>query len=292
MHAYYQALVDAGHRVDVLIPVRGGGYTLDGVRYEHVGANLWPKLMRSDAAISIHGDNANLHRTALAEKRLSIRFVHGTHDTIFHKLTKHGEPSLTVFNSHSLAEVVGYEGNQMVCHPYVDPAKFATTPGDHITLVNLINSKGYQTFDALARYLPDRAFLGVKGGYAHGDQPKEVRRNVTMISPTSNVRDDVLARTRILLMPSEHETWGMIGVEAMCAGIPVIAHPTPGLREALGKAGLFADRDDLDAWLDIIERLDDPKEYQAASKRARARADALAKDDGRQRFVKAVEELK
>lgn len=289
MHAYHAALVEAGHHVDVLIPDRTNLYVLDGVHYNHLGAMLWPKLTKADACLSIHGDDARLHRTALAERKPSIRFVHGTHDTLFHDLVKYGNPTLTVFNSHSLAAHVGYQGPQMVCHPYVDPAKFEVEPGDAITLVNLIDSKGYKTFDMLAQYLPGRPFLGVRGGY--GQQPTEARRNIKLISPTGNVRDDILAKTRILLMPSEHETWGLIGVEAMCAGIPVIAHPTPGLVEALGNAGIFVDRDDIDGWLDVIEDLDNPAKYKAASKKAKARAAELAKDDSRTRFIRVLEEL-
>ncbi len=289
MHAYYRALVDAGHRVDVLTP-RHETYELEGVHYEFMAHHLWPKLQRTDVALSIHGDNASLHKTALSEGRKSVRFVHGTHDSILHKLIKHGEPTLTVFNSYSLAAQVDYDGPQMVCHPYVDTDKFVTTPGDRITLVNMIPAKGVEVFDALARYMPARKFLGVQGGY--GDQAQHGRRNVEVIAPTGNVRDDILGRTRILLMPSEHETWGMIGIEAMSCGIPVIAHPTPGLKEALAEGGIFCDRDDLDAWLDTIEALDDPKKYQAAARKSLARVAELKNDDSRARFVASMEGLK
>ena len=76
-------------------------------------------------------------------------------------------------------------------------------------------------------------------------------------------------------MPSAYETWGMVGVEAMTNGIPVIAHPTPGLRESLGDAGIFVDRDDPRAWAAEICRLGDPGEYALASQAARKRADDL-----------------
>jgi len=289
MHQYYAGLVAAGHKVIVQVPDRIKSYDIDGVHVEHLGSNMRPRFARTDVCVSIHGDDARLHRVAMTERMPSVRFVHGTHDTLFHNLVKHGEPTLTVFNSHSLAEYVGYTGEHMVCHPIIDPTKFATTPGDAITLVNLIEPKGYLTFDALARYLPKRLFLGVRGGY--GPQPEgQARKNVTIIKPTGNVRDDILAKTRILLMPSDHETWGMIGVEAMCS-VPVIAHPTPGLKESLGPAGLFADRDDLDAWLDIIEDLDDPRKYARQVKLCKQRVDQLAKDDSLTRFIKKLEEV-
>jgi len=70
-------------------------------------------------------------------------------------------------------------------------------------------------------------------------------------------------------MPSEYESWGRVGVEAMASGIPVIAHPTPGLQESLGDAGVFVDRNDIDGWERAIRRLLTPRAYGTASKKAR-----------------------
>ena len=59
------------------------------------------------------------------------------------------------------------------------------------------------------------------------------------------------------------------------SGIPVVAHPTPGLVESLGEASIFADRADLDAWEAAVKRLFSPKIYPQASKAAAARAAGL-----------------
>jgi glycosyltransferase involved in cell wall biosynthesis len=92
-------------------------------------------------------------------------------------------------------------------------------------------------------------------------------------------------------MPSERETWGMTGVEAMASGIPVIAHPTPGLLESLGDAGVFVDRSDADGWVEQIERLHDPTEWATASAKALTRAAELRDlmRDDIARFVTEVE---
>jgi glycosyltransferase involved in cell wall biosynthesis len=83
----------------------------------------------------------------------------------------------------------------------------------------------------------------------------------------------------------------MVGLEAMCSGIPVIAHPAMGPKEAMGADAQYADRDDLDSWIDLIEALDDPKVYAKWSTKALRRAHKHAADDGVTRFVEKVEEM-
>jgi len=86
----------------------------------------------------------------------------------------------------------------------------------------------------------------------------------------------VLARTRVLLVPSSYESWGRAAVEAMAAGIPVVASPTPGLVEALGADWpFFAPHTNLDAWERALVELDDPVRYAEASSAALARAEQL-----------------
>jgi glycosyltransferase involved in cell wall biosynthesis len=51
----------------------------------------------------------------------------------------------------------------------------------------------------------------------------------------------------------------------MSSGIPVIAHPAPGLEESLSYAGIFLNREDYGAWEAAIRKLDDADEYQEQS---------------------------
>ena len=285
---YLAALAAEGHQVDLLLANRTKPFVHEGV---HVtGAEwVWQYFDKADVVISNHGDDRRLHRLAANAHKPSIRFIHGAHDAFIFNLVEFGEPTLTVFNSHSLAAHTGYKGPQLVAHPILRPEEYATTPGDSITLVNLIKPKGVELFDQLARYLPHHTFLGVKGGYDEAHQVTMHRPNITTISKTRRMREDVYARTRILLMPSDYETWGLVGVEAFCSGIPVIAHPTPGLQESLGDAGLFCDRNDLHAWIDTIEMLNDPAVYEVQSQLCLQRAAQLAADDSLQRFIKIVD---
>jgi len=119
--------------------------------------------------------------------------------------------------------------------------------------------------------MPERTFIGVEGNYNHNEPPPEDLANVRIVPNGPNIRQ-VYEQTRILLVPSEYESWSRCAIEASTSGIPVIAAPTPGLLESLGEAGIFADQGDTVAWLRNIENLDEPRTYQAASDAVRARA--------------------
>jgi glycosyltransferase involved in cell wall biosynthesis len=163
-------------------------------------------------------------------------------------------------------------------------------PGYSITLVNLNENKGCKVFYEMAKRFPEFRFLGVVGG--HGEQIiDDSMPNVTIQPQTANMKEDVWRRTRILLMPSIYESYGMAGVEALASGIPVLAHPTEGLRESQGPFGEFLDRGDLDAWEKALERLSDPEEWRVASVLAKKRSNELDPAPELDRWVMEVERL-
>lgn len=170
-----------------------------------------------------------------------------------------------------------WPGPQIVVHPVVEPEYYRCERGESITLVNPTVGKGQKTFYDLAQMMPQRSFITAQGGY--GDQvpcPKSLTGlgriehifyddqgteqtcfglpNVTHLKNDPDIRN-VFRKTKVLLMPSDYESFGRVGIEAACAGIPTIAHPTPGLKEAFGDAAIFCDRNDVAAWFMEIERL-------------------------------------
>lgn len=297
-HALLRALVQRGHGVDVVLAVA------DGEPYEVDGVRVWPHRDKADpfrfiddaSVIVTHVESAG-RPIALGNAR-GVPVVQIAHNTgVFtESALRRRSAALTVFNSRQVsASLSGLCVRSVIVHPPVDPADYATTPGDAVTLVNLSEDKGADVFYALAERIPDRPFLGVRGGYGvqitpHG--PGDVP-NVTVLDhvPPDQMRDQVYARTRVLLMPSAHESWGRAGVEAMCSGIPVIAAPTPGLRESLGDAGVFCDRGDIDAWETALRRLLDGRRWKAASRKAKARATELDPADDLDRWCREVEVL-
>lgn len=289
--ATHELLVHAARRGHVVTVCRYFGqrkpYYLDGIEVV-TGANRAVRLAPdADVVVSHLGDDGRAHRAAIEAGVPSVRMGHG-HGASAHAMAG---AALVVFNSAALAAVTDWDGPSIVVHPPVNAAAHRVlSRGDAVTLVNLTDDKGVRTWWKAAERLPERTFLGVRGGY--GPQRDECARcpNVIVAGPVADMRT-IWSRTRVLLMPSIHETFGMAAVEAMVSGIPVIAHPTPGLVESLGDAGMFVHRDDLDGWIEAIEALDDPVEYHDASVAALRRAFDLAAEDGADRFVDALEAL-
>jgi len=154
-----------------------------------------------------------------------------------------------IYNADWTVGVNGYKNDHIVCHPMcVFPEGEST--GMYVTLVNCCENKGGHVLKALAER--DIACLGVEGAYG-----KQIEGDFELIDHTEDIFD-VLRLTKVLIMPSKYESWGRVGVEAMCMGVPVIAHETPGTRESLGDAAWYCDRDNIEEWVDSIKRVGGP----------------------------------
>lgn len=229
-----------------------------------------------------------------------VGVVHNTSASM-HSVLGSRRGALQVFNSHSTKTALAGVGG-IICRPPFVVGDHATedvmlarktTAPDRVTLVNLNMDKGVLLFWDLAARMPDTKFLGVMGAYGPQTVAHPQRGalpNVDIIGPThpSEMGRRVWSRTRVLIAPSSAESWGMTAVEALCCGIPVVAHPTPGLRESLGDAGTWVDRNNASGWMQAINDV-----WCADSVPLRRRALDLEAEIQRdvQAFVHAVERL-
>ncbi len=292
MHDLLRAMVQDGWTVDVILstPMKGYDepYEIDGVKvYPFTDRLQLIKAVNKSQILITHLENSE--RTAIVGKKYrcpTVQIIHNDMD-ITKGYVRTG-CDLAVYNTDwvrdsfvkSEIKVPG-----IVVHPRVDlsrvqfPKGFRKTEQKYITLVNLWagvpkrqSGKGSEVFYALAERFPKEKFMGVIGGY--GDQDIRDLPNVTIQPHTSDIVQDVYRKTKILLMPSHYESFGRVAVEGACVGIPTIASPTPGLREALDVNGTYADPFDIDAWEKELTKLLDKTEYNAASKNAKAQAKA------------------
>lgn len=309
-----QALGEAGHEVHVCtseMPEGPSMYTHGAVtvhcrRGVKASADCAMR-MRPDVLVSHHQDAV---KAIMLGKRLGVPSVFIQHNTFaVDQQSLRLDPDLVVFNSDWIARQWSKRARTwMVVNPPVRPSEHETTPGDCVTLVNLSQHKGVQMWSRLARHFPNTPFLGVKG--SHGQQITWGHPpNCEIIGQTSNMRDEVWCRTRVLLMPSVYESWGMAGVEAMASGIPVLANGTPGLRESLGGAGIFPgglasvstpvpetyrvmQRGAVAAWTSALKPLlENQQAWDEASTRARIRSKELDPAVQLGQWIRAVEDL-
>lgn len=231
----------------------------------------WADIIISHLDYSVH--TRNLCRIL---RKPFIHLAHSDHDySSQSNMLPNMPPHAAVYNAKWVAEKLAYKMPSCVLYPPVDPNYYNVCDdpdkNEYIALINLNENKGGKIFYGIAKAMPDKKFLGIKGSY--DEQILEDLPNVMIVENTSDIRK-YYKQIRILLMPSKYESWGRTATEAMANGIPVIFSWTPGLNENIGsKAGIsIGDRNDVDLWVKKIKSLDNKKTYKAASSLARNRA--------------------
>lgn len=319
VHVAMRDMVQRGHEVEVICKPaesepRFDPYVHEGVkvtrppddlRYLHSWIIDYIRNYNPDLLLTHLDLTFSAMQLALDTDKPLAHFVHNSDQLNFHRVGPH-KCQLAIFNSQWIAEAQHWQGPQVIIHPVIEPERYRCAKGDKITLVNPTPGKGESTFYGLSRLLPDYQFLVVKSVYGEQVFPPSIPAhsfpNVEFMQHTADIRE-VFRKTRVVLMPSLYESYGRVAVEAACAGIPAIVHPTEGLLESLGadkpgwlldftrarlrdsriptpeqlqggwvsSAGIFCDRDDLQSWRLQIERLYTDEVYY------RSRADAALK---------------
>lgn len=278
IHDLLRYLVNEGWEAQVLVKDSDKEeYEIDGVKVNHGDRKaLIPYVANSDITISHLECSERTHLVSRMWGKPSIHLVHNNHP-----LTKRWSASATglIYNTQWISQDEKFAAHNrtmpsIILHPAVDPEQYKTKKGKGITLVNLWEDKGAGIFYYLAAENPQLPFYGVIGGY--GEQKIASLDNVTILEHTSDMKS-VYEKTKVLLMPSRYESFGRVGVEAMASGIPVLAHPTEGLRESLADAGTFADRSTPAEWKKSLTELLKPAKYGKMSKLALARSSELKK---------------
>ena len=173
-----------------------------------------------------------------------------------------------------------------------------------VTLVNASKLKGLPIFLDLAARFPKTPFATVVSWASEmaDVEAVEAQPNVTILAPREDI-DEILAQTRVLLAPSLWgEAFGLIVVEAMLRGIPVLASDVGGLPEAklgvdyilpvspittyhrsspMEKPRPVIPLQDTGPWQQALARvLGDREHYESLSRQSRAAAEAFVAGTG------------
>lgn len=236
-------------------------------------------LTHSSVILSHHTQEPNAVRTAAYVKRPVVCFMHDDGRSLYldHYASLPYKKNIYIVNNSKWLEkyYARYGFKSIIVNPPVYWQEYQTpTTREYVTLINCNANKGGKVLVEIAKRMPDIQFLGVKGAY-NKQVIVQGLPNLTYMDQTSYIKT-VYGKTDILLMPSKEESWGRTAIEAMSSGIPVIAHPTPGLLESCGDAGIFCKRDSIDEWVNAIRLLkSDAAYYNSVSARCLARAKDL-----------------
>jgi Flp pilus assembly protein TadD len=259
----------------------GSGVTLTAVaRYlESCGDAVWATRARQsvdearawapDVVVGQQWATEEASGWATALRRPFVMLVHGPGHF------EHFRPQcdLVVFNStrqYEAARDALARTPWMVVHPPVLRADYETPgDGDRITFIGAGAGKGVPQAIAVARAMPESPFL-----FVTDDDLEALPENVEVIRRTRHIRQ-VYARTRLLLVPSSHESYGRVVVEAAMSGIPSVVSDLPGLREATEDMATFVGPED--RWPDkVAEALANYDVCRAKARRLAAMRDPSA----------------
>lgn len=288
-HSFLRAMVKRGHEVRVIVPELTEDYEYEGVRVmiPPPYPDTWNREQYrwADIAITHLNCTRDAMRCARDTAKPLVHLIHN-HNQLKANNVKPLRAQLVVFNSRWIENLIPWPYPKITIHPVVEPNLYRTSPGDHVTMINLTPTKGVEVFFELARRFPTQKFLGVEGAYY--EQFTRGPENITFLKNTPDILS-VFAKTKVLLMPSDYESYGRCAVEAACSGIPSIVHPTEGLKEALGDAGIFCDRRNVDDWENALDLLlNDQRYYAERSKKSLALADSLEPEKEFDRFEQAL----
>jgi glycosyltransferase involved in cell wall biosynthesis len=147
--------------------------------------------------------------------------------------------AIVAIGNHMQAYIRQHLGREAaVIHPpiYGEPpfARFGAFGEGWVLMINPCVVKGIRIFLALARAFPATPFAALKGwGTTAADlEALAELPNVTVLDTVPNI-EQALSRSLLLLMPSLwYEGFGLIAMEAMLRGLPVISSDSGGLAEA------------------------------------------------------------
>lgn len=305
LHGLLRAVKLAGHDVTALVsrPHKdgSGSYVLDGVKVQAFSSKQDPFLYfpHADVIMTQFECAQRAHLIGEQLNKPTVQVVHN--NTVYATNLALRYNHFMIYNSeHVKASIeANYDTfnrpkRSVVVHPIVDPKIYGVESSrEYITLVNLSDgeepfyNKGYEVFYYLAEKFPNEKFLGVKGAY--GNQIIRDLPNVTIAEHTNNILP-IYRKSKVILMPSEVESWGRVAIEAGCSAIPSLTSTAPGFIESnIGYHRIHFEN--YSGWEQALK--DVLGNYTRASFEAKTKADRLHRSNEYQvqYFLEFIEEV-
>lgn len=268
-------------------------YTFEGVQVQPIEASNVLDIQTNPRPISrqLMGLEADV---VIGQNELSLAAVHSARMAgavsivSVHTPPRYGrniiqglkEADYGIYNSRTSAIEWG-EPNALVIHPPISPLPKQTyTKGDAYTLLSSLKNKGVETVIELAKLYPNKRFIIVRSPAepTHGlENLEEAVKDIPNIELHPRVSPEEVEKyfkqTRILLVPSRYETYGMSAIEAAGYGIPSVHVDTPHVREGIGEGAILVPGVNVEATARAIDTIE--ANYDLYSLNARKRAEWL-----------------
>ena len=234
---------------------------------------MGPLVAGYDAVVSHHGDTTPASGQLCIKRDIPhVLMVHGTPDQV-------DDSEGWSWNSESSR--AGCNG--IVVRPHVDPAIYRPPPAT----TSRSSTSAEKGGDLFRQIVHNHAGTSSSACAAATATPTHTGRpDVEMVDSHRRGSRRLAGYISYRRSPDDGVR---TGVHSMCSGIPVIAHPTPGLVEVARRRRHLRRPDDLAGWVGAIRRLDDPDEYARRSAAALARAAELDTATDLDRFADYVE---
>lgn len=201
----------------------------------------------------------------------------------------------TSFVASGIAERFPSHAGKVTVVPPVVPALSSDPAGDHGRLARLGLTGPFVLYpaityphknhgvliDAVARCRREHPSLQLVLTGGPGPDDVAVRQKLTTADRHLGrvAREDLevlLRQAAVVAFPSRYEGFGLPVVESMRAGTPVVAADAAALPSVVAGAGILAAPDELDGWVDAIDRvLSDPTEAERLVRAGTTRAAAF-----------------
>jgi hypothetical protein len=269
-------------------------YYIDGIRVTQIDTPNVLDINANPKPIADQLKDINA-RVVIGQNELSLPAVLAANDigaismVNIHTPPKYGKllrqavvsADYAIYNTETSAKQWG-EPKALVLHPPISelPANTSTN-GDAYTCLSSLMNKGVEVMLSLAEKYPNKRFIIVRSPAepTHGILNLEERAaklpNVEL-HPRVDPKDvhKYLKQTRVLIVPSRYETYGMSAIEAAGYGIPSVHVDTPHVREGIGDAAVLVPGLDTERTASGIELIE--KDYERYSLNSRARAEFIA----------------
>ena len=203
-----------------------------------------------------------------------------------------------VTNSSFVADRVEryYRRSSDVLNPPVDLGVYALPPEHaprsyYLFVSELVPyKKADVVIDAFRGF--DRPLKVVGDGAQRAKLERNLPPNIELLGRVDqNQLTELYQGAQALIFPAE-EDFGIVPLEAMACGTPVLAYGRGGVRDSVidGDTGLYFDRQDADAVCDAVERFENMGQSHFDVQRLHAHACSFSPERFRTRFAEIVDE--